>query len=110
MAQKISLMDNRPDVSGFTFREVVIGGVIQNYKIKDWLNATSAPSVSWDSSDDWSIGSMVFHNGTLYLCRDASVGAAVWLGYESVNAKKYVAILNQTGTNEPVATVLLNTL
>ena len=79
--KKISLMDTRPSVAGFTFREVVIGGVVANYKVKDWMTATSTPNISFDSSDGYGVGSMVFHLGILYVCQSAAVGAAVWTVY-----------------------------
>jgi len=81
--KKISLMDTRPSVAGFTFREVVIGGVVANYKVKDWMTATSTPNISFDSSDGYGVGSMVFHLGILYVCQSAAVGAAVWIPYSN---------------------------
>jgi hypothetical protein len=82
MAQpRISLMTNRPDNSGYTFREVVVGGVVDNYKVKDWLSATEAPNVNYDTLNGWSKGSMVYYNGVLYICEDATTAAAVWVSY-----------------------------
>jgi hypothetical protein len=82
MAQpRISLMTNRPDNSGHTFREVVVGGVVDNYKVKDWLTATEAPNVNYDTLNGWSKGSMVYYNGVLYICEDATTAAAVWVSY-----------------------------
>jgi hypothetical protein len=82
MAQpRISLMTNRPDNSGYTFREVVVGGVVDNYKVKDWLTATEAPNVNYDTLNGWSKGSMVYYNGVLYICEDATTAAAVWVSY-----------------------------
>jgi hypothetical protein len=79
--QKISLMDNRPDNAGFTYREVVVGGVVGNYKVKDWLTATEAPNVNYDTVNGWSKGSMVYYNSQIFICEDPTEGAAVWVVY-----------------------------
>jgi hypothetical protein len=110
--KKISLMDTRPDVAGFTFREVVIGGVVANYKVKDWMTATSAPSVTFDSADGYGVGSMVLHLGILYVCQSAAVGAAVWNaqggggggGLTSQNS----IIVSSVNTGVPLADAIAN--
>jgi hypothetical protein len=80
---RISLMTNRPDNSGYTFREVVVGGVVANYKVKDWLTATEAPNVNYDTLNGWSKGSMVYYNGVIFICEDPTTAAAVWKPFQT---------------------------
>jgi hypothetical protein len=56
----------------------------------------------------------IFHdmnNHNKYICTDSTNGAAVWeLYYNPIPYKVYTALVTQTGSNDPVATVLENTL
>jgi hypothetical protein len=47
------------------------------------ISATAAPTVTDDSSLNYTVGSLWFFSGVLYVCQDASVGAAVWTVFQS---------------------------
>jgi len=86
--------------NGFTIREV-------NHTF------TLTPGVNDDSTKGFVSGSRwILDNGDIYLCTDNTEGAAVWelIFTTTPKYKEYVAILTQTGTSAPTATILNNTL
>ncbi|QIG73090.1 putative phage tail fiber protein [Rhizobium phage RHph_N3_19] len=63
---------------------VVNGGIAGIHK----TNATTVPAVTDDANDGYAVGS-VWVNTTadvVYICVDATVGAAVWLTYQALDA------------------------
>ena len=71
------------------------------------------PNNSFDDTLKFAVGSFwTLDDGTTYKCIDNTTGAAVWELYFSPVSKYkvYTALLTQTGTGVPVATVLENTL
>ncbi|QIG69466.1 putative phage tail fiber protein [Rhizobium phage RHph_N3_13] len=63
---------------------VLNGGIAGIHK----TNATTAPAVTDDANDGYAVGS-VWVNTTadvVYICVDATVGAAVWLTYQALDA------------------------
>lgn len=71
------------------------------------------PDTSFDVTLRFAVGSLwTLDDGTTYKCIDNTTGAAVWELYFSPVSKYkvYTALLTQSGTGVPVATVLENTL
>jgi hypothetical protein len=71
------------------------------------------PDSSFDDTLRFAVGSLwTLDDGTTYRCIDNTTGAAVWELYFSPVSKYkvYTALLTQSGTGIPVATVLENTL
>ena len=88
------------DSNGFTIREV-------NHTF------TLTPGVNDDSTRGFVPDSRwILDNGDIYLCTDNTEGAAVWelIFTTTPKYKEYVAILTQTGTSAPTATIISNTL
>ena len=58
----------------------------QAERVANDFSATSAPSVSDDSTNGYAVGSVIVDttNGNVYICEDASPGAAVWLDLVTV--------------------------
>lgn len=126
--KKITDYTRVADTGGAEFFEVVKGS--GNFKRLNNMTASAAPTAAADSAVGYSVGSFWYYNGILYVCKDSTEGAAVWgkvtvaprstdgsididltdpsapdlsIGYQS-----YVALLTQSGTDAPTATVLEN--
>ena len=107
--KKITELTTLPDSGGAVFIETVRDGA--NFKLLCNLQATAAPTVTNDSSQGYSVGSIWNYEGAVYVLKDASVGAADWVAVGGApKYKVYTALLSQSGTSAPVATVLENTL
>jgi hypothetical protein len=70
------------------------------------------PDEFYDETREFEVGSRytVLNTGKTYVCTDATEGEAVWEQVSDRPYKVYTALLTQTGTDAPVATVLENTL
>lgn len=60
-----------------------LDGQIPTYK--NYLDATTAPTTGDDSADGYTVGSIWINtsSGTIYMCEDASAGAAAWVSLGS---------------------------
>jgi hypothetical protein len=70
---------------------------------KNKLNGSAAPTATDDSAAGYSIGSLWGWNGNTYICKDATIGAAVWTqqntgggggAVDSVNGQTGVVVLD----------------
>lgn len=103
--KKISDLTVVASTGGAEFTEVVKGS--GNFRRKNNMTASAAPTVTDDSASDYAIGSLWHYNGSVWVCKDNTAGAAVWVRINK-EYTEYVALLTQTGTDAPVATVLKN--
>jgi hypothetical protein len=124
--KKISELNPVQSSGGAELTEVVKDG--DNFKRKNNMTASAAPTVTDDSAADYAIGSFWHYNGSVWVCRNNAAGAAVWVRMGAIESttldvsiadgvatvdlpyKVYSALITQTGTDAPVATVLQNTL
>jgi len=74
------------------------------------LQAVAAPTVTDDSSDGYSEGSMWGDGDDLYKCTDASVGAAVWVQYSktTTNTTFTPTVSNETDGSLSVSDFMID--
>lgn len=78
-SKKFSQFDTANNTSETELSVGVKGG--DNFKRRNFLTATTNPTVNDDNSDGYTVGSFWFNasTGTMYICKDSTVGAAVWV-------------------------------
>lgn len=97
----IGNIDSPTDYINSGLKELVVNttndGII--FGLKHNFNATTNPTNLSDSSQQYSSGSMWFNsaNNTLWFCKNASIGSAVWILY--INNEVLHAGYNTTGNS-----------
>ena len=79
--------------TGLISTPVARAGSTTNYRVVHNLSATTNPGVGDDSGDGYHAASMWFRTdtGALFVCLDASLGAAVWRAIGYGEASAYIA-------------------
>lgn len=87
--------------------QIVNGGTGGIHK----LDATVAPAVTDDTNDGYTVGSVWINTtaDTIYICVDATAGAAVWLTYQALDAALTSIASLTTSANQMIYTTAADT-
>jgi len=96
--KKISDLARVASTGGPELTEVVKGS--GNFSRKNNMTASAAPGVGNDSSDGYSVGSMWFYDGVLYILNDDTIGAAVWTRFGALPQGAFTpTVSNESGVS-----------